>query len=305
MQITATTTAIVIVTQNNHESRPLKLAIASGKGGTGKTLLATNLAAKYSLTKSTLLVDLDVEEPNGFIFIKGKTERVSDQFKMIPEWDEPNCTLCGLCSSTCKYHAVVQLGKFIAVFKELCHSCYACSELCPTQALPMKKHKIGEMTTISSGYLTFIESRLELGEEQAVPLIHQTRQFVNENYKHNEIQIFDCPPGTSCPVIAATREADFVILVTEPTPFGLNDLKLAVETMHKLEKPMGVVINRDGIGNADVESYCEQSKIPVMAKIPFKREIAGHYSKGELVYDKDVGMSDSLNQIFSFIERTI
>jgi MinD superfamily P-loop ATPase len=284
--------------------KPFKIAIASGKGGTGKTLLSTNLAAYLSQTRSTLLVDLDVEEPNDFIFINGTNVSVSNQYKMIPEWDEDKCTLCGICSNLCKYHAVVQLGTFIAVFKELCHSCYACSELCPVQALPMQKHKIGELSKISDGHLTFIESRLEIGEEQAVPLIHQTHNLVDNDYDNISFQIFDCPPGTSCPVIAATKNTDYVLLVTEPTPFGLNDLTLAVETLHKLGKPLGVIINRHDIGNKDVENYCAQNQIRVLAKIPFDRQIAEYYSKGELVYDKIEHVETSLRQIVEYLNET-
>ncbi|MFH2143541.1 MAG: ATP-binding protein [Bacteroidota bacterium] len=286
-------------------NKSLKIAIASGKGGTGKTLLATNMAAFLSLTQKILLVDLDVEEPNDFLFLNGKIVSESDQYKMIPEWDENKCILCGTCSDVCKFHSVIQLGKIIAVFKELCHSCYACSELCPTQALPMQKHKMGESKTISSGNLTFIESRLNVGEEQAVPLINQTHALVDNKHNDIQIQLFDCPPGTSCPVVAATKNTDFVILVTEPTPFGLNDLKLAVETMQKIGKPIGVVINRYGIGNLVVESYCEKEQIPVLAKISFDRKIAEAYSNGELVFDKIEQISTSLHQIFNMIKNTV
>ena len=282
---------------------PFKIAIASGKGGTGKTLLATNLAEYLSQNQDTLLVDLDVEEPNDFIFIKGITVSVTDQFKMIPAWDESKCTLCGICSKSCAYHAVIQLGTFIAVFNELCHGCYACSELCPANALPMKPVKMGETRTISQGRLTFIESRLEIGEEQAVPLIKKTHSLADEKFHDIPFQIFDCPPGTSCPVVAASRNADFVILVTEPTPFGLNDLKLAAETMHNLGKSIGVVINRDGIGNSEVEAFCNREKLPVLAKIPFDREIARHYSKGELAYDEVNSLQNALHQIVSFIQK--
>jgi MinD superfamily P-loop ATPase len=285
--------------------KPLKIAIASGKGGTGKTLLATNLAAYLSQTRQTLLVDLDVEEPNDFLFIEGELSRQSDQFKMIPQWDENKCTLCGICSRTCKYHAVIQLGSIILVFKELCHSCYACSELCPEQALPMVKHKMGEIKTKVSGQLTCIESRLNIGEEQAVPLIHQTHELVNKNYNNFPVQIFDCPPGTSCPVVAATKIADYVVLVTEPTPFGLNDLKLAVETMREINKPVGVVINRYGIGNDEVEIYCKDSGIVVLAKIPYDRKIAELYSDGQLIYNKVDQISDSLDEIFNAIGNAV
>jgi len=285
--------------------KPLKIAIASGKGGTGKTLLSTNLAAYLSQKQPVLLVDLDVEEPNDFLFIQGTTQNVSDQYKMIPEWDQNACTLCGICSKTCKYHAVIQLGSTIMVFKELCHSCYACSELCPVQALPMKKHKIGELKTIVAGNLTFVESRLNVGEEQATPLIHQTNEWVDKTYGDISVQLFDCPPGTSCPVVAATKNADFVVLVTEPTPFGLNDLKLAVETMREIKKPVGVVINRYGIGNSDVEEYCRQSQIPVLAIIPFDRKIAEYYSNGQLIYNQLDQLPGSLDEIFNTIQNVL
>jgi MinD superfamily P-loop ATPase len=266
-------------------------------------LLATNLADYISQGTETLLVDLDVEEPNDFIFIKGTNVNTLDQVKMIPSWDERQCTLCGLCSKTCKYHAVIQLGTFIAVFNELCHSCYACSELCPANALPMNAFKMGETRTMSKGRLTFIESRLEIGEEQAVPLIRKTHIMANELFHDIPFQIFDCPPGTSCPVVAATRHADLVILVTEPTPFGLNDLKLAVETMQSLGKPIGVVINRDGIGNSEVEDFCAREQLPVLAKIPFDREIAMRYAKGELVYNEINSVKSALFQILIFVQN--
>lgn len=284
-------------------SKNIKIAIASGKGGTGKTLLSTNLAAFISERESTLLVDIDVEEPNDSLFIRGDLVRKTEQNKMIPKWDESKCTFCGECTKNCKFHAVVQMGKFIAIFKELCHSCYACSELCPAQALPMQPYKMGETTEYKYNNLAFVESRLMIGEEQAVPLIHKTHKLVDERFTNSKFQIFDCPPGTSCPVVAATENANFVILVTEPTPFGLHDLKLAVETMRKLQKPIGVVINRSGIGNDDVENYCKSEKIDILTKIPFDKNIASYYSKGELVYNKIESMKKSLDEIVSYISK--
>jgi len=285
--------------------KPFKIAIASGKGGTGKTLLSTNLASFISQSKSALLVDLDVEEPNDFLFIKGETTNKQDHYKMIPEWVESKCTFCGTCTDSCKYHAVIQLGRNIEVFKELCHSCYACSELCPENALPMQKYKMGETITISDKDLTFIEGRLEVGEEQAVPLINQVHELVTSNFGQVKIQVFDCPPGTSCPVVAASKNADYVILVTEPTPFGLNDLKLAVKTMRSLKKPMGVVINRYGVGNQDVENYCKTENIDVLAKIPFDKRIASFYSKGELVYKNVDEVKEALHQILQTIQKEL
>jgi MinD superfamily P-loop ATPase len=286
------------------KAKPLRIAIASGKGGTGKTFVATNLASLLSQTIKTLLVDLDVEEPNDFIFIKGVEVSVVHQYKMIPEWQEDKCTLCNICSKACVYHAVIRLGSLIAVFNELCHSCFACSELCPNMALPMMPHKIGETKTVQSNELVFMESRLNVGEEQAVPLINQTYDLVSKNGNHDfSIQIFDCPPGTSCPVVAAVKNADLVLLVTEPTPFGLNDLKLAVNTMNLLNKPVAIVINRCDIGNNQVEEYCEQMKIPVIAKIPYDEQIARLNSGGILIYDKVITAYSSFNQIVNYIQN--
>lgn len=285
--------------------RPVKIAIASGKGGTGKTLLATNLAAFMSTRRETLLVDLDVEEPDDALFIRGKMKNASLQYKMIPEWVKDRCTLCGECTRNCKFHAVIQIGNFVAVFKELCHSCYACSELCPVDALPMHPHKMGEVREFTTGALHFMEARLEIGEEQAVPLIRKAHHLVDASYPNIPLQIFDCPPGTSCPVVTATQNAHFVILVTEPTPFGFNDLKLAVETMRQMNKEFGVVINRYGIGSNQVETYCEKEHIPILAKIPFDTEIAKLYSKGMLIYGNSEAINSPPSQIAEFMERNL
>ena len=262
----------------------MKIAIASGKGGTGKTTLSTNLAAYLSENYSVVLADLDVEEPNSNLFVQGDLILKEDKFYFIPEWKQEACTLCDICHEVCNYNAIIRLNDKIMVFPQLCHSCYACSELCPEDALPMVPHKMGELRFFQNGSLSIIESRLDIGQEQAVPLIKQTHEFVDAHFGDHTIQIFDSPPGTSCPVMEAVKPADFVILVTEPTPFGLHDLTIAVETMRELKKEFGVVVNRYGIGNDDVLQYCNYETIPVLATIPNDRRIAELYAKGELLY---------------------
>ena len=279
----------------------MKIAIASGKGGTGKTTLATNLASYLSESEEIVLCDLDVEEPNSSLFIEGKLVHEEDKFKMIPEWIEDKCTLCGICQKVCNFHAVIQLGPQIMVFPELCHSCFACSELCPVSALPMKPKKIGKLKHLQANNLSFVESKLDIGEEQAVPLISQTQKYVDKHFSDQVIKIFDSPPGTSCPVIEATKDADFVILVTEPTPFGLHDMKLAAETMKALKKNFGVVINRFGIGNDDVIDYCKKENLPILAKIANSRKIAELYSHGELIYKKVPEVKQQLKHIKNYI----
>jgi MinD superfamily P-loop ATPase len=278
------------------------IVIASGKGGTGKTTVSTNLAALLAERDPVVLVDLDVEEPNSGLFIKGASEvsRVVRN-KMIPEWKVDACTLCGICQKVCNFHAIIKLGKDIMVFPELCHSCFACSELCPVDALPMKPVRMGETTRLELGKITFVESRLDIGQEQAVPLIAQTKADVAHTLRNIRYRIYDAPPGTSCPVIEATKDADAVILVTEPTPFGLNDLKLAVETMRELGKPIAVVINRSGIGNDAVEDYCRAEGIAVLAKLPNDRRAAELYSRGERIYTELPAFKAGLEKIVAFV----
>lgn len=275
----------------------MKIAIASGKGGTGKTTLATNLAAYLAKTGNIVLADLDVEEPNSGLFMKAKMLHHEDKFKMIPDWKEERCSLCGLCQKVCNFNAIVQLGKMIMLFPEMCHSCYACSELCPDNALPMRPQKMGTLRHFVDNKLDFVEGKMDIGQEQAVPMIAQTIDYVEKVFNHEHLVIFDSPPGTSCPVIEACKDADYVILVTEPTPFGLHDLKLAVETMRELGKRFGVVVNRYGLGNEEVLQYCEAERINVIAKIFNSRKIAEIYSSGNLVFEKIPEFEQELGKV--------
>jgi len=294
---------VEITSAVTNEKSIMKIAIASGKGGTGKTTLSTNLASFWAEKTTIVLTDLDVEEPNSGLFIEGKKVHQENKFKMIPKWEKTDCILCGNCQKVCNFNAVMKLGEMIMVFPELCHGCYACSELCPTKSLPMIPKKMGELKYFKSDNLDFIESKLIIGEEQAVSLIKQTLDYVNNNFPKNTIKIFDAPPGTSCPVIEATKDADLILLVTEPTPFGLHDLKLAVDTMRKLKKNFGIIINRFGIGDNKVEKYCSENKIPFIAKIPNMRKIAELYSTGNLLYKEIPEVKVQLENIITFISK--
>ena len=279
----------------------MKVAIASGKGGTGKTTLSTNLASLFAESGEVVLADLDVEEPNSGLFIRGVPIFSEIKYKMIPGWEESTCILCGNCQEVCNFHAVIYLGKQILVFPELCHSCYACSELCPSSSLPMVRREMGVLEHSRAGNIIFIESRLEVGQEQAVPLISETIRYVDRISLPEGINIYDAPPGTSCPVIEATKDADLVILVTEPTPFGLHDLSLAVDTMIELNKEFVVVINRYGIGNEGVENYCRNNDIQVIGRIPNSRKVAELYSRGLIINNSVPEFRKELKNIGDYI----
>lgn len=281
----------------------MKVAIASGKGGTGKTIISTNLTKLISENQHITLVDLDVEEPNSGHFINAETVNEESIFKLVPDWDENVCSFCGQCQSNCNFNATLQLDVQIIVFPELCHSCFACSELCPENALPMKKHKIGNLTHFKNSNLDFIEGRLDIGEEQAVPLISQTNKFIKNKTTENELVIIDSPPGTSCPVIETVKDADLVLLVSEPTPFGLHDLKLSVKTMKKLGKDFAVILNRSGIGNNEIYDYCKSQNIKIIAEIHNDRKVAELYANGKLVYEQVEQFKNQMMKIKNYIDE--
>lgn len=280
----------------------MKIAIASGKGGTGKTTLSTNLATFLGEKHRVVLVDLDVEEPNSKLFIDAQICHSDDAFKMIPLWDASKCIHCSHCVDVCNYNALIHIGNEILIFPNLCHSCYACSELCPTHALPMSPQKMGELTHWRSSQIDGVEGRLNIGEEQAVSLISQTKKYVEKYFSDDTIKIYDAPPGTSCPMVEAIKDADYVVLITEPTPFGLHDVRLAVQTVRVLGKPFGVVVNQHGIGNDAVFVYCEQENIDVVATIPYERCVAQAYAHGTLAYTVSEHFKNALESLVAFLK---
>lgn len=279
----------------------MKIAIASGKGGTGKTTLSTNLASYLSVKQKIALVDLDVEEPNSSLFLNTKLVSREDKYIMTPKWDSQKCNACGECRINCNFNAIVNLGKEIMLFPELCHSCYACSDLCTQGALPMVPKKIGELSHSFTGNLSFIEGRLDIGQVQAVSLISQVIDYLDETFSKDSIVILDSPPGTSCPVMEVAKNADYIILVSEPTPFGMSDLKLAAHTMRLLNKDFGLVINRYEEGSDEILELCREESIDIIAKIPNDRNIAELYSNGKLVYEECDAFRKQLDLIYSKI----
>ncbi|PKN71028.1 MAG: (4Fe-4S)-binding protein [Deltaproteobacteria bacterium HGW-Deltaproteobacteria-12] len=257
----------------------MKIAIASGKGGTGKTTVAVNLAR--AMGNHVLLLDCDVEEPNAHLFLKGDKVREEIVTIPIPQVDESLCNSCGECSKFCEYHAIVTFGTAPLIFPEMCHGCGGCTRVCPPKAITEVGRRIGVVETLTSEKITLIGGRLDVGVAMAPPLIRAVKEHLHNNLP----AILDAPPGTSCPVIATIRDTDMILLVTEPTPFGLNDLALAVDMVRELKIPFGVIINRMGSGDDRVHHYCEKENIPVLLEIPDDRRIAEAYSRGIMMVD--------------------
>jgi MinD superfamily P-loop ATPase len=260
----------------------MQIAIASGKGGTGKTTVATNLARVASGNgRSVAYLDCDVEEPNGHIFLKPEITDRKPVGSLVPQVDVEKCDLCGECGEICRYSAIVRVGKKVLVYPELCHGCGGCSLVCPAGAISEVSREIGMLETGLAGAVQFARGLLNIGEAMSPPLIRAVKSTAFET----ELTIADAPPGTSCPVIEAVRGADYVILVTEPTPFGFHDLKLAVEMLRVLKLPFGVVINRAGLDGNETRAYCSTGRIPILREIPDDRRIAEAYSRGMMACD--------------------
>ena len=281
----------------------MKVAVASGKGGTGKTTVATNLATVAAASgRAVAYLDCDVEEPNGHLFLKPAIERQQSIDKLLPSAAPDRCTFCGRCSQVCRYGAIACVNKQVLVFAELCHSCGGCVLACPADAMREVPKPIGELRQGTAGPIRFIEGRLNVGEAMSPPAIRAVKAAAKGDSPHLceapggpfrqmgtvpffHLTILDCPPGTSCPVIESVRGSDLVLLVTEPTPFGLHDLKLAVEMVRTLKLPLAVVVNRCDIGDDQVRQYCASQRIPILAEIADDRAVAEAYSRGQLACD--------------------
>jgi MinD superfamily P-loop ATPase len=253
------------------------ISIASGKGGTGKTTIATNLAV--ALGTDVNLLDCDVEEPNDHIFIQPTITHTETVSLKVPQVDMNKCSLCGKCQEICQFQAIAVVGTTVLTFPELCHSCGGCMEVCPENAITEIDREMGIFEAGTRNGVTFAYGRIFVGQVMAVPVIERVRAAV----QLDKVNIIDAPPGTSCPVISSVKDTDFLILVTEPTPFGLNDLKLAVGMVKILAIPHGIVINRSDLGDDKVKEYANEENIPILMEIPFDRQIAETYSKGKLL----------------------
>lgn len=251
------------------------IAVASGKGGTGKTTISSAMA--LATRGPVRLLDCDVEEPNSHFFIKPNIERSEPVYSLIPEVDLEKCTGCGECGRVCQFSAIIALGKNTMVFPELCHSCGGCARICPTGAIKEVKKEIGTVELGAQGDIHFASGCMKVGHAMSPPIIRSVMQHASPE----GLTIVDCPPGTSCPFVTAVKGCDVALLVTEPTPFGLHDLKLAVETLRELKTPFAVVVNRCAEKENRISEYCAASSIPLLLQIPEDRRVAEAYSRGE------------------------
>ncbi len=275
------------------------LSIASGKGGTGKTTVAVNLALSLEGSHSVQFLDCDVEEPNAHIFLKPHILQSETVFLPIPEIVEEKCTYCGKCAEVCAYNALAVLKDTVLVFSELCHGCGGCSLLCPEQAINEKGQRIGIIEFGEANNIQFIHGKLDIGQAMAPPLTRAAKKHIDPT----KTVLIDVPPGTSCPVVEAVKGSDFCLLVTEPTPFGLNDLRLAVEILKKLNIPFGVIINRADEGDKKVHNYCERENIPILMTIPMDRNIAVAYSKGKTIIEVQPAYKQKFLELFKKVEN--
>jgi len=291
------------------------ISVASGKGGTGKTTIAVNLALALAKDKekNVQFLDCDVEEPNAHLFLKPVITNSESVKIPVPKIDDEKCNYCGKCAEVCVFNAIAVTKNKVLVFPGLCHGCGACMLFCPENAISEQGREIGILEEGKARSISFIDGRLNIGEPMAPPIIRKIKKRINKDGikgKSNDIAnhhltIIDAPPGTSCPVIESIKDSDYTILVTEPTPFGLHDLILAVEVLQKLKIPHGVVLNKCDVGDHKVEEYCKKNNIPLLLSIPLDREIAVAYSQGIPIVKINSSYEQKFTQLFHKIVQTI
>ena len=265
---------------------PLSIAIASGKGGTGKTLVATSLALVAAESGACALLDADVEAPNAALFLHPHLDEHLEVERLVPQVDSTHCTHCGRCAQVCQYHAIAVLPSKTLVFSDLCHGCGSCALQCPELAIREVPIVIGAIDAGRAGSLSFAQGTLAIGQAMATPVIRQLKRYMRDKGAGAGSTILDAPPGTACPVVETLRGASLALLVTEPTPFGLHDLRLAVEVARDVLKlRLGVVINKDTGDSQQVGDYCRSKRIPILLRIPLDRRIAEAYSIGVPLVD--------------------
>jgi MinD superfamily P-loop ATPase len=271
----------------------MKIAVLSGKGGTGKTTVSASLAASLGHCQ---YVDCDVEEPNGALFLNPKIKHVTPVSVLVPKVDETKCDGCGACGKACRFHAIAVVKRKVLIFPEVCHHCGACLIACPQKAIYEVEREIGVVE--ADGERLFLQGRLNIGEPITIPIIHQLKRSVR-----NDIPVvMDCSPGASCTVVQTIDGCDYCILVTEPTPFGLHDLKIAVSLVRKMEMPYGVVVNKAMREDQSIQEYCKQEVIDVLMEIPYLREIAESYSNGVLPVQMNEELKSRFVQMYDGIK---
>jgi MinD superfamily P-loop ATPase len=275
-------------------TQSVKIAIASGKGGTGKTTVSAALA--HIWPQPVTAVDLDVEEPNLHLFLKPVLTRVEKAYIDVPVVDESACNFCRACAELCQFKAISILGSVALVFSDMCHGCGGCMAVCPTGAIGTDQRELGEVAAGTAGDIEFLMGRLRVGEAMSPPLMRTVKAELERKLAIAARDvIIDCPPGVSCPAVNAVMDTDIIVMVTEPTPFGLYDLRLAHQAFGQLNIPMVVVINRNGLGDNGVEAFCRERSLPIAARIPYNDDIARTYSQGRIITES----AENIRQIFN------
>ncbi len=289
------------------------ISVASGKGGTGTIAVNLALALAKDKEKNVQFLDCDVEEPNAHLFLKPVITSSESVEIPVPKIDHEKCNYCGKCAEVCVFNAIAVTKNKVLVFPGLCHGCGACTLFCPEKAISEEGNEIGILEKGKAGSINFTHGRLNIGEPMAPPIIRKIKKKAkkdgikgeNNDITSHHITLIDAPPGTSCPVIESIKDSDYTILVTEPTPFGLHDLVLAVEVLRKLKIPHGVVLNKCDIGDHKVEEYCKKNNIPILLSIPLDKEVAVAYSKGIPIVKINSSYEQKFNQLFQKIIQKI